>query len=61
MPGLDDLEFLPAGDAQLTRRAKAKSARFAVVVRFARSRDRYERRGLLVEGRALADAADGPE
>ena len=59
--GLDDLEFLPAGDAQLTRRAKAKSARFAVVVRFARSRDRYERRGLLVEGRALADAADGPE
>jgi hypothetical protein len=59
--GLDDLEFLPAGDAKRTRRAKAKSARFAVVVRFARSRGRYERQGLLVEGRALAGAEDGPE
>jgi hypothetical protein len=57
--GLDDLEFLPTGDAQLTRRAKAKSARFAVVVRFARSRGRYERRGLLVEGQALADPEGG--
>jgi len=54
--GLDDLEFLPAGDALLTRRAKANSARFAVVVRYSRSRHRYERRGLLVEGRALAHA-----
>ena len=59
--GLDDLEFLPAGDARLTRRAKAKSARFAVVVRFARSRRRYERQGLLVERQALADAENGPE
>jgi hypothetical protein len=54
--GLDDLEFLPAGDALLTRRAKANSARFAVVVRYSRSRDRYERRGLLVERQALAHA-----
>ena len=54
--GLADLEFLPAGDALLTRRAKAKSARFAVVVRFSRARGRYERRGLLVEGQALAEA-----
>lgn len=54
--GLDDLEFLPAGDALLTRRAKAKSSRYAVVVRFSRSRDRYERQGLLVEPRALAEA-----
>ena len=54
--GLDDLEFLPAGDALLTRRAKAKSARHAVVVRFSRTRGRYERQGLLVEPRALADA-----
>jgi hypothetical protein len=29
---LDDLEYLPAGDALLTRRAKAKSTRYAVVV-----------------------------
>jgi hypothetical protein len=54
--GLDDLEFLPAGDTLLTRRAKAKSVRYAVVVRFSRSRRRYERRGLLVEPQALADA-----
>ena len=52
--GLGDLEFLPAGDALLTRRAKAKSARSAVVVRFSRSRGRYERQGLLVEPAALA-------
>jgi len=52
--GLDDLEFLPAGDALLTRRAKAKSPRHAVVVRFSKSRGRYERKGLLVEPQALA-------
>ena len=54
--GLDDLEFLPAGDALLSRRVKAKSTRCAVVVRFSRSRRRYERQGLLVEPQALADA-----
>ena len=43
--GLDDLEFLPAGDALLTRRVTAKSARSADVVRFSRSRRRYERLG----------------
>lgn len=58
--GLDDLEFLPAGDASLTRRAKAKSARHAVVVRFSRTRRRYERQGLLVEPRALSDAEREP-
>jgi hypothetical protein len=51
--GLDDLEFLPAGDALLTRRTKANSARSAVVVRFSRSRRRYERQGLLVEPEAV--------
>jgi hypothetical protein len=54
--GLDSLAFLPAGDALLSRRAKAKSARYAVVVRFSRTRRRYERQGLLVEPLALADA-----
>jgi hypothetical protein len=53
--GLDDLEFVPAGDALLSRRVKAKSARCAVVVRFSRSRRRYERQGLLVEPLALAE------
>jgi hypothetical protein len=54
--GLADLEFLPAGDALLSRRAKAKSTRCAVVVRFSRSRRRYERQGLLVEPLALAES-----
>jgi hypothetical protein len=54
--GLDDLEFLPTGDALLTRRAKATSARSAVVVRFSRSRRRYERQGLLVEPEAVTAA-----
>jgi hypothetical protein len=51
--GLDDLVFLPAGDAALTRAVKAKSARYAVVVRFSKARRRYERQGLLVELQAL--------
>jgi hypothetical protein len=54
--GLDDLVFLPSGDASLTRRAKVRSARHAVVVRFSKSRGRYERQGLLVEPQALAEA-----
>jgi hypothetical protein len=53
--GLDDLEFLASGDALLTRRVKAKSPRYAVVVRFSRSRRRYERQGVLVEPQVLAD------
>lgn len=57
--GLDDLEFLPAGDALLSRRVKAKSTRRAVVVRFSRSRRRYERQGLLVEPQALAEVQHG--
>lgn len=51
--GLDSLEFLPAGDAALSRRAKAASEVYAVVVRFSRSRKRYERQGLLVPPQAL--------
>jgi hypothetical protein len=54
--GLDDLEFLPAGDALLTRRVKAKSARCAVVIRFSKNRRHYERQGLLVEPYALMEA-----
>jgi hypothetical protein len=54
--GLDDLAFLPAGDALRTRRAKASSERHAVVVRFSKSRGRYERQGLLVEPQALTDS-----
>jgi hypothetical protein len=50
------LVFLPSGDAALTRRAKAGSALSAVVVRFSRSRRRYERQGVLVEEDALERA-----
>ncbi len=53
--GLGGLVLLPAGDALLTRRAKAKSTRHAVVVRFSKSRGRYERQGILVEPQALAE------
>jgi hypothetical protein len=54
--GLADLEFLAAGDVALTRRAARYSARNAVVVRFHRSRKRYERQGILIESAALEKA-----
>ena len=53
---LGDLEYLPAGDMALTRRATKYSARKAVVVRFSRSRGRYERQGILVESAAIEKA-----
>ena len=51
---LDHLMFLPSGDAALTRRAAKASSLSAVVVRWSRSRKRYERQGILVEEPALA-------
>jgi hypothetical protein len=56
--GMDDLEFVQSGDALLTRRLKAKSTRGAVVVRFSRSRKRYERQGILVEPKILAEVRE---
>lgn len=53
---LDHLTFLPSGDAALTRRARKHSTLSAVVVRFSRTRGRYERQGLLVEESALERA-----
>lgn len=53
---LAHLVFLPRGDAALTRRASRYSSLKAVVVRFSRSRNRYERQGVLVEEAALARA-----
>ncbi len=50
---LDYLEFLPAGDATLSRRARKYSPLSAVVVRFSRARKRYERQGLLVAAEAI--------
>jgi hypothetical protein len=53
---MDHLVFLPSGDAALTRRAKAGSRLSAVVVRFSRTRRRYERQGILVDEPALERA-----
>jgi hypothetical protein len=53
---LDHLVFLPPGDVALTRRSRKYSCLSAVVVRFNRSRGRYERQGLLVEQAALERA-----
>lgn len=50
------LVFVPAGDAALTRRARANSRLSAVVVRFSRARRRYERQGILAEEDALERA-----
>jgi len=52
----DHLIYLPRGDAALTRRAMKYSALSAIVVRFSRSRGRYERQGILVEESALERA-----
>jgi len=55
---LDHLMFLPRGDVALTRRSRKYSILSAVVVRFSRSRKRYERQGLLVESGALERAQE---
>jgi len=54
--GLGQLEELPAGDALLTRRARAASKLSAVIVRWSQTRKRYERIGVLIEPAALAAA-----
>jgi len=53
---LEHLVFLPPGNAALTRRAHGHSALSAVVLKWSRSRKRYERQGLLVEEEALEKA-----
>src|SRR5215472_11620983 len=55
---LDHLVFLASGSAALTRRAVKASALSAVVVRWSRSRKRYERQGVLVGEDALAIAEE---
>ena len=53
---LDELVFLPPGDAALTRRSKKYSTLSAIVLKFSKARGRYERQGLLVDEDALARA-----
>lgn len=55
---LDHLVFLPAGDAAVTRRARRHSVLAAVVLKWSRARNRYERQGLLVEAAALERAEE---
>jgi len=55
---LDELLFLPTGDAALSRRSRKYSTLSAVVLKFSRARRRYERQGLLVEETALAKAEE---
>ena len=55
---LDHLEYLPRGDAAVTRRATKHSTLWAVVVQWSRSRNRYERQGILVEPDAIERALD---
>jgi len=53
---LGHLEFLPSGNTALTRRATKYSPLRAVVVRWSRTRNRYERKGILVSPNAIAQA-----
>jgi hypothetical protein len=53
---LRHLEFLPAGNVALTRRATKYSPLHAVVLRWARARNHYERQGILVTPAAFARA-----
>jgi hypothetical protein len=53
---LDHLVFLPSGDAAVTRRARKHSSLSAVVLKWSRTRKRYERQGLLVDNAALEQA-----
>src|SRR3954470_9033073 len=54
---LGHLEFLPSGDAALTRRARKASGLSAVVIRWSTRRNRYERQGILAEPAAIEQAA----
>lgn len=54
---LGHLEFLPSGDAALTRRATKASRLSAVVLRWSTRRKRYERQGILAEPAAIEQAA----
>jgi hypothetical protein len=54
--GLENLEFLPSGNAALTRRTNALSAIKYVVLKFSRARKRYERQGILAHPEILDQA-----
>jgi len=53
---LGHLEYLPRGDAAVTRRTTKHSALKAVVVQWSRTRSRYERQGILAIPEAIRQA-----
>lgn len=53
---LDHLDFLPPGNAALTRRSRKHSTLSAIVLKWSRARKRFERQGILVESAALEQA-----
>ncbi len=55
---LGHLEFLPSGNATLTRRAGKYSPLKAIAVEFNKRRKRYERRGTLVTAEAIQQAEE---
>jgi hypothetical protein len=55
---LGHLEFLPSGNTALTRRATKHSPLRAVVVRWSKTRKRYERQGILVTAAAIERAEE---
>src|ERR1700742_3140114 len=50
---LGHLEFLPSGDAALSRRARKASRQCVLIVRWNIRRNRYERQGILAEPAAI--------
>lgn len=54
--GLANLTVVPSGDVALTRRAQSQSGRVAILIGWSPRSKRWERRGTLVEPRALVSA-----
>ena len=56
--GLSHLEFLPSGDAAVTRRATGYSGQHVVVMKKSAARKRSERQGILAEPEAIRRAEE---
>ena len=55
---LDQLEYLPSGNPALTRRSTKHSKIHAKVLKWSRTRNRYERQGILAEPKAIEQAIE---
>lgn len=58
---LGHLEYLPSGDAALTRRSAKHSKIRAKVLKWSQTRKRYERQGILAEPKAIKQAMEDCE